>query len=234
MKPRFSRIVLPLCASLAFNFGFGQSAENKKIRDLLAETQRNYAAAGAFSVDTRYSLKIGEDVCESHTGGLIVDGKNYYLRIAQTEFVGIANRFLKIDGVNHLMQLVPDDSAPVIINLETTLSHFENGTLAETAQEWVCTLLAPKYTSVPYGKAVIYIDKKTRLIRRQILFLSIKSSCKNKAGKIVTGFSKIDVVFSNFLRGNVKTDKLELSRYIRSRNGRYIPAVNYKDFTIVD
>jgi len=100
--------------------------------------------------------------------------------------------YIKVDNEARLMQVstgeIPD---PVeAYNVRALMSHFNVFSLTSTADQFICTMTGPELTMVPYGKAVIYINKMILHFEANPLYAQAKrlqEQQRKKCGQITQG-----------------------------------------------
>jgi hypothetical protein len=220
--------------------GFGQHEDQKKIAALFSKSQKFYENNPQFKLDLEYKLfptSVSVTVSEKYSGQLIKHNGNSYSRIGSTEFIQIKSEYIKIDNDSKLVQITKkDDVVPdEVYNLGNLLNNFNDFKLKSDAQYWVCTLTAPEISFVPYGKAIIYINKKDYSVARQILFLLHKTEYKNEKGKKISDYPRMEISIGNLQAPTAKmVEKLRMENYISRSNNTFKLSNNYSGYKIVD
>jgi len=217
------------------------SNDKKKIMDLFLKSQKVYENNTVFKLDLNYKLFTtykSNAVSETYDGVLFKNGEEYYSKIASTEFIKIGSISLKIDNASKLIELSSENSKIQLndlYDLNSMVSNFDVFELTSNADFWICSLTAPRITFVPYGKVVIHIHKTKHTISKQVLYLLTQNKYKNKDGKIVMDYPRLEINFSNFTTAPIDfKSRFDKETYLVQRNKKYYPAGSYKNYKIVD
>ncbi|WP_146193438.1 hypothetical protein [Flavobacterium sediminis] len=223
-------------ALVIFCFGmtYAQIPKDKdKVVTLLEESKKAYENTKAYSLSLRsvvYKDFDTQEVLEESQGVFIKYGQENYLKMSNGEAANLETVTVKTDGDSKLIQIgKKNKQAELIYDLSGIVKNYSSFQVVETSKEWICTLEAEKIASTPYGKIKIYIDKKTKYINRQILYLY---AAIPKSGKDY--YPRIEMIFTDFTFLKERPKQLELSHYVKKVNLKYTPSLYYAGYQIID
>lgn len=215
--------------------------DRKAITDLFTKSQKVYVNAENFKFSTAYKLfntYKSTTVAEKYEGIVFKQKDDFYSKIGTTEFVKLNEDYIKIDHASKLMQIGKvdrEDAGSQSYDLTALLSNFTVFELTETADYFICKLTAPAITFVPYSKVIVYINKKSYMMSKQILYMLKKINYKDAKGQIQESFPRLEIAFSDFQTQNIEWGtKFSQKSYIAKKNNKTVPSNNYKDYKIVD
>lgn len=220
----------------------GQNTTAKaQIVEICKKARGKYDNTKAFSFNTVYKLYSNyttKSVTTQYNGAAAKRGNTYYAKINNTEFVKWSDLYLKIDNDLKLMQVdkTGEEATDIeIYDLTKMMANFKDFDLTSNSTSWICTLTAPKITFVPYSKVIIHINKADYTISKQILYLLQQTSYKDKKGKKVYSYPRVEVTFSNF-QASVGPYEPKFSKglYISTKGKKYVTANKYSTYQIVE
>lgn len=204
----------------------GQS-QTPKVVEILKQAQELYNVTKNYTLNTHYTLYQGENsnrVEESYEGLLLKQNATFYSRIHTTEFLYFDDEYLKINHDQKRIQYGEAKQKKTLekgISIESYLKFFKNHSLKETSTAYICTLTTTAITPLPYGKVVMYIDKKTKQITKQTLYYLEKKAFKDASGATFYGIPRLEITFS-MLNKDITTykDRLQSSSYVSIKNNK--------------
>jgi hypothetical protein len=223
---------------LSFNAFAG---DKEKILELIKKSNAAYESAPKFQTDVNYKLyasATSKTVTEAYSGTIIKSGKDVYTKIHTTEFVQIGARFIKIDHNNKAVEYSSinkqaDNNFYSMIN--NYLQYFSKFELATEGNLWKCVLSTAELSMVPYSKVVIYIDKATNRITKQVLYFLVKNEYKDAAGKAKKDYPRLEIIPSNYTDKNIPVgNKLNLANYIQVDNNTISLVSRLSAYTLID
>jgi len=218
---------------------FGLQVHSQNIKEILTHIQQE-VSTNDFKVNLKYQLfkgVDGEKSLESFDGIYLKSGVNFYNKIKNTETI-VGNDFMV--KINHDQKAMLydnfeiDKSKPTdMLNLTILLKNFESPSVQDLGETWKCEMTAVEYSQMPYSKVVLFVDKKTYRIKKQILFLTSIMNFSDDA----TDFNipRLEIEYSNYTSVNA-TDKLLFKRekYISIKNNKIIPSSRFKEYEIIN
>jgi hypothetical protein len=180
-----------------------QPSERDQITTILRKTQKLYEDKKTFQFKVNYSLYPTAKsmvVAENYQGLVVKSQDNIYAKIQGTEFIKINSLYVKIDSEAKLMQVTEEknpseEMTTQLYKLTQMLTYFNDFALKSTDDYWICTMTAPKLSLIPYGKAVIFINKKDFSITKEVMYMLTQAKYKNN-GKTTLEYPRLEITFS--------------------------------------
>lgn len=237
MKLKGFLVSLFFCCLLSY----GKSPEDKeKIVALFKKTANFYDSKNSFQVDLSYMLcptATSNQIVEKYKGYLAKKNKGGYVKIDKTEFITDEKNSLKIDNESKLIQMNSKEASKnedLFYDIKKYLTNFSNFTLTSNDNEWICTMTTPAVTFIPYTKVVIFIDKKSNSITKEVFYLIVKNKYKAPNGEMKNDYPRIEISMKNFT-SKIKNEELfKIGHYINSKHGKIFPIGTYKSYKIVE
>ena len=188
----------------------------EKFQTLMAKTEAYYQEREHYTYDVSYAFyNEGTAIpAEELTGKVHKNGKHYYSKIGNTEFLYAAHEFVK---VNHdeqaiLYSSIEETQNFTPVQLNGLMGHFERIKTIKKGNEIRCEITFKKNPSMPYSGMSLVLDAKTHALKKQELFLLegkvypwMSSGLKRtEAGKIAISFreketEKQGIKISNYI-----------------------------------
>ncbi len=228
--------IQPLIFLLFCNIAFCQMGSEKaktKIIELLKQSREAYNLNVGFTFKTNnkiYESYTSSNVLENTKGKYCKYGDNNYLKIHDGEIAKVDDFIIKTDGTSRLMQIEKSNNKEQqVYDLTNLVKSYTVFSFSESTNDYICSLEAEKISVTPYGKIIIYIDKKTKLIKKQVMFLYSTINFKNK--EVIP---RIEMIFSDFKIVNTKPKELFTNNYFKKVNSKYHPSKTYVGYQIID
>lgn len=210
--------------------------------DIIKKSHDMYTNLDRYSFETNYKSFGSYDdteVLENYNGKMIRKDKQVYLRTNNTIFLNSQDKNLKIYGDEKVIEAykaVKQDAikqSPIFIT--EMLKQYKHKDFEESTKHFICTLQAGYITQMPYGKIIIYINKKTYAIEKQIFYMLAKLPyVSNKTGERKTGNPRIEIELKSFKTtiNNQELNQINLSNYVKTSGSKLLAVGEFKDFTI--
>jgi hypothetical protein len=119
--------------------------------------------------------------------------------------------------------------------LDTFTDQFSVKNVIDKGNHWICSLTTDVITQLPYGKVEIYIDKKSSLITKQVLYFLSQTPYKTANGEKRIGSPKMEITLSNYKTVLNETEKrtVQLNTYVKQSGSTIQPVGVYKKFEII-
>lgn len=214
--------------------------DKDKILEIIKKSKASYESIPAFQIDinyTLYSTATSAQVTEAYTGTLIKDKGGFYSKIHDTEFVQIADSYIKIDHNAKAMEYSKNQNTPDALYgmLDQYISYFSKFELATEGNYYKCILSTAEISMVPYSKVILYVDKNTYRISKQIMHLLVKNDYVDAKGKTQKDYPRLEIIAKNFTDKNINAEKkLSLSNYVVISNKTISPASRLSTYTFID
>ncbi|PZO26638.1 MAG: hypothetical protein DCF13_13475 [Flavobacteriaceae bacterium] len=221
---------------------FSQPKNDKfKVLDLLAKSKKAYETKKNLVIKTTYNFYnsfSSKKPSETYFGLFLKGDGEYYSKIGSTELINLKDCNIVID--NELKKIVsnsPIDNSSIDKSYDLTsfCNNFSMFSLSSTNDNWICTMTAPEITFVPYSKIIVYINKSTHLISKQVMYYLNAIKYKDSKGKIKQDFPKIIIDFRShsFELGGEK-DRLKKGYYLNTNKGQITPSNKYIGYKLID
>lgn len=222
-------ILIFICSISAY------SQENKQLTTIFQKVSEAYTNPERISLNFSYKLYTtykSPIVSEQYIGYYFKTKTESYMKIHNTEFMQAKGISLKVNHDQKAM-LVGKNSAEIAAatptNISGYLKYFKTKNLSSDGNNWICTLETSLYTQLPYGKIVVYVNKRTYKIEKQILYLLDKASYKNKNGIIKQDYPRLEITISD----RNSFDVFNINTFITMHGQNYLPSKKYSNYKLL-
>ena len=227
MITRLVQILIFTIASI-FTGGhlYGQSV---KIKDVLDKATTFYTTKNQYRIDMKFTMYrgfSGNNKTESYTG--IMERNGDYMKnsiLNTTIYQYPKSKIIIDDDVKTLTYTLVDmqslQNVPVDLNI--FLEYYKESQVIDGGKVWICEMVYvdEKILAPPYGKVVLYIDKKDYSIQKQELFFSNRIPFKSKKGnEIEQDYGRLVITLSHDM--NVTITPKNQSDFISVNNSNSI------------
>ena len=232
-----TKYVMMVCMLVLFAQAGVAQGELPEIERLLSSSQSFYTQHPKFQVALQYRLYRTPEQpveIESYNGILIKDHNNLYLRIHQTEFITAGERSLKINHEEKAMEYMRLEYSGIQNNpldIESYLKFFAERKVLDGGKVWICQMVTPKYTQLPYASIAFYLSKETYEIQKQVIELVSPASIKDEQGKLTGERKFLETTLRHIIEKDQRIiDYPQMNTYITVKNGVVIPLEAYKSY----
>ncbi len=209
---------------LLLSFSWGITAQQGEMKSLLKKVADFYTNSGEYYIDINYKMYrglTGNQVTESYNGVLIKKGAFYKMEVLGTEVLQFGDEKLILDHNNKLISYAKDKTqnpAELITNMNTFLQYYNEYQILDKGSNWVCEFVSSKKNiqQLPYGRVLLYVNKKTYALARQELYFSSVVPFKGKNGDTEYDYGRLIITLENSLKKNTEITSLE--DYIKSNS----------------
>lgn len=208
-----------------------------KVTQLLERSQSFYENHLVFKATLQYKLYRGLEnpvEIERYNGVLMKGYKKMYLKIHNTEFITSGKYYLKVNHEQKAMEYLPLSNAGLENNpldMKSYLKFFADREISDGGTVWVCKLIAPKYTQLPYASVTFYFDKRSYEIEKQIVELVAPGNIRDEQGKLTPERKFLETAIKEFTSEKKKIDNHpQISTYISIRKENIEPVETYKTY----
>lgn len=220
-----------------------QAQANTSVTDLdeiLKKTQDFYKNESSYYIETQY--KLFENHKDSHPlstyKGEMGKMKNtYYNNVLGTEMYVGNDIMIKASHDQKAIEVSNNtlNGAEAIFNISGFLKSFKDYKVVQKEEVIRCELLAPELTSLPYGKIILYINKKDYSLQRQVMYYLHSSEYKNEKGEMVVSYPKLEINFSQVKPVSLlEKEVFNKSYYIVQNKGVIQPANNFANYKVIN
>lgn len=217
-------------------------AQKPSVKELLSKVANFYQKTNQYHIDmtfTMYRGIKGDKLTESYTGTMEKNDeytKNSTLetlvyRFPQAQLIIDENQkkiiYNKLE--THAMQNAP-------VDLSAYMKYYDTSQVLEEGNQWICELIASQnaFSELPYGKVLLYVNKKDYRVTKQILFFSNLIPFRGKEASDVEqdyGRLHIDLLYDF----NKKIEKKELAYFItKTANNKIQLQKDFAGYQLVD
>ncbi|WP_291128462.1 hypothetical protein [Flavobacterium sp. UBA7682] len=230
-----------LCCLLVSATAFAQTNNKKEILSLFEKAKKVYESNNFFQIETKCSIYTSYNATvpkEQYTGLILKKSNEYYSKIGMIEMVSLKDFQIVIDnGLKKISvsEMENANSMEKAYDLTGFCQNFNSFVLTSQNNSWVCTLTAPKVAFAPYGKMIVYIDKSTNRITKQVVYLLTSMKYKDAKGKTKEAYPKMVTEFISFKSDISKHQyKFSSSQYITKSKGEFSVSKNYTGYKLID
>jgi len=230
-----------ICCFLCY--GISMHAQEKTVHEILKSTQEAMKNSSDLSCNMSYNwydTYIATKPSIEYKGQMIKQESVVYSKINQTFFITDekAQLALKCNEVQQALIVSKVNANQGQLPwelLETYIEQFKIKKVIDKGSHWVCTLTTDVITQLPYGKVEIYIDKKSSLMTKQVLYFLSQVPYKNAKGEKKAGNPKLEITLTDFKTVLSKDEKrtAQLGTYIKRKGKSITPVAAYKKFEII-
>jgi len=241
MKKKYIQIISVILLQTFVGIkAYGQATvKDNRVEHLLTKAQQFYEQTPEYVLDMTYTLyqgKEGTTPLSTYTGHLVKDGLDYYSKINNTETFKLGREYLKVNHDQkkgyYTTSTVEGPENPTI-NVSSFLIYFKHKAYAETSTHYICTLSTTGVTTLPYGRAEVYIDKTSGRITKQILHYLSKQKFTDAQGNIVWDYPRLQIDFTGFEKNiNPYLSKFDLDKYIHVTSKKIEPKGSLSGYAI--
>lgn len=220
---------------------YAQKTDKNTILNLLSESKKVYESNNGVVQNVIYKLYptyTASSATEEYKGVIATKGKKAYAQIGFAEFVNLDGHFLHIDNQSKLIQYSSASEKEIsVFDFFKFINNFTNYSIKTEGNTIVCTLSSGAVTFVPYSKIEIHLDKNTKQIIKQKLYLLISNNYKDSKGNIKSGSPRMEITFSSTQKTSLPgyDKKFILGTYLlQSDKNKFSVASDYTGYTIID
>lgn len=207
--------------------------------DILKKSMQIFQKNPNFEIDLQYTLFRNANnpvVIEQYKGKLVKQGKNTYLKIHNTEFIRVNNKYLKINNEEKAMEYgkistsIPQN--PLEIN--HYLNYFADKKVTVENETIRCELTTPKLTQLPYYSLSLFFDKTSFLLKKQVMALVAPGNIVDEKGKLTAEPKFLEIKIKNMDTSVQESEYFKLETYIQQANNSVSPTSKYASYKLID
>lgn len=196
-------------------------------------------AISSYQVDLTYNLFENENstkVIDQYVGSLFKNNLNIYNKVGIAEIVQTSEFSLLVNHEEKAILLNEPEgylSENINFNFESVLS-FVDIKLAETNTDyWAIDLIAKEVSQLPYYKMTFYIDNKTYLLKKQVLYYFAQYDLNEKEEY---DNPRVEITYSKYRydKFTISKDVFKLEKYMILKENTYFPSSYCKNYEIVN
>lgn len=217
-------------------------AQKPSVNELLSKASNFYQKTNHYQVNmtfTMYRGITGGEKTESYTGTMEKNNEYTKNNILGTSVYRFPQAQLIVDNtqkkiVYTALETNAIQNSPV--DLSAYMKYYDKSQVSEEGNYWVCELVASQnmFSQLPYGKVLLYINKKDYSVTKQVLFFSNLIPFQGKEDSdIQQDYGRLHV---NLLYDfNKKIEKKELAYFIKKvANNKMQLQKDFASYQLID
>ncbi|WP_203258193.1 hypothetical protein [Hyunsoonleella ulvae] len=239
MIQKLTFILFAMCC-LATHTSFSQQ-EDLDVQSLIQKVKHSYEDEHMYSLNVTYKLyenSTSTTPKEFFTGKIIRDNNQYYSKINNTEFIQFTNAYVKINHDEKAMLYINEPAKEVesITDFTKYLAHFNEANIALENGMYKCEITAKQVTFLPFTKLVLYVDKNSFRLKKQVVYLAQHSISKDKNGKDVVSNPRLEIMFTNFSNKGINNsqDVFILNNYVNISQNIINPSKKLEAYQLIN
>ncbi len=209
------------------------------VKEILKKIENKFESKKQYKIKADYTLYrglIGTQKLIEYKGELIFNKPVKYNKINKTETIVSKNSYIK---VNHEQKAMVYSNSKNFtkqsqeLDITSLLKTFNTGKLTQDAQNWICELLPKKYSPLPYTRISLIIDKKTLLLKKQVMLLKNKFNYSKTKEKEMD-YMRLEIKFhpvSALTKEDFKT--INIDRFVKKQSKKVTLTDKYKNYQLI-
>lgn len=182
MKQRINIVIFLVMSTCLY-------AQQMDVKSVLEKTTDYYSNIKEYQIDmtfTMYRGITGDNITESYMGSVQKTKTCTVNTVLGVEVYQFPDVKLVVDtakkNIIYSKSGASNGSGP--IEIESLLNYYDKTKLNDGGKEWICEMVSTQKTfnQLPYGKVVLYINKKNYSVSKQVLYFSSLIPFKSKSG----------------------------------------------------
>jgi hypothetical protein len=219
-------------------FTIGTTAYSQTVNEVLQRMGKQYSTAEYLQYNSNYSLYKTADskkVEQAYKGFFHKNPQNeIYMKIDQTEILNSKNVNLKINHSEKAIQISdPMQNYFGNFDIRPLLDLCKIESFKDFKVYWEITLIAKKYSNLPYSKIVVQISKKY-FLEKSIFYYNTAVNFSKDYRSPKSYLPRLEVSNTNFTRKGTNSSLFAINSYFTSNKNKYIPVERLKNYEIID
>jgi len=209
-------------------------------KSVLQDVTRNYEDTPAYEIEATYTMYrglTGNNSTETYKGLLVKNGDINSFRILDSEVIQSSMHKINLNHKSKTISYTKQEqtglaNSPIAIN--QFLDFFEQSKITEKDGELICELVSKKGNQqIPYGKIILYVDKATSLLKKQVFFFATAIPFQ-EGEKTTMDYGRLVIDFAH-KGATVKTKALDIDTYVQiKKDGNIKIAENFKTYIVIN
>ncbi|MFK7032409.1 LolA family protein [Flavobacterium oreochromis] len=224
--------------SLIILLFFCQGMRSQNAEAILKKATSCFEQNKSISFVSKYQLfktYTSKEVIEYYVGAFKKSGNEIYQKIGNTEFIQSNNKSLKI--INKEKTMVYSANVAALNQNAFDLKLLEKTYKVKTAIDrkdyWEIELESKQFTSVIYGKIVLWITKNYTL-KKQLFYYSIAVDFSKKHNKNDLEMPRLEVDIQDFnLNASLPKSVFDMSSYVAVSGSSIKPIGKYSKYKVI-
>ena len=126
-----------------------------------------------------YEDYTSKNVIQRYSGVMLKNNNTYYSKINHMEVLGFPDYSVKINHDEKAMLIEKAERQKAPVDLKIYLTGFKSSLRSE-GNFWVCEFVPTGPTQIMLSKILVYIEKNSNVLYKQILYYSAPGDVKDK------------------------------------------------------
>ncbi|MFH6994549.1 hypothetical protein [Flavobacterium sp. FlaQc-48] len=217
----------------------GSIAYSQTVSEVLQQMGKQYTIAEPLQYNSNYALYKSADskkIEQAYKGFFSKNSSNeIYMKIDQTEILNSKSINLKISHPEKAIQIAdPIKNYFGTFDIKPLLDLCKIESFRDFKTHWEITLLAKKYSALPYSKIIIQISKKYYL-QKSIFYYSTAVNFSKDYKAPNSYYPRLEVTNTNFSKKTPNPSIFITKNYITMMgNKNYVPVERLQHYEIID
>lgn len=215
------------------SFGYGQT-----VNEVLQRMGTQYSIAQPLQYNSNYALYKSADskkIEQAYKGLFIKNASNeLYMKIDQTEILNSKTINLKISHAEKAIEMAdPMKNYFGNFDIKPLLELCKIESFKDLKTYWEITLVAKKYSTLPYSKIIVQISKKY-FLQKSIFYYSTAVNFSKDYRAPKSYYPRLEVINTNFSRKAPNASLFATSYYLTNSKNKYVLADRLKNYEVID
>ncbi|OUL60368.1 hypothetical protein [Flavobacterium sp. AJR] len=229
----FQKILLIICFFTIVSAGYSQT-----VNEVLEKMGKQYSTAEPLQYNLNYSLyKSAESkkIEQSYKGIFIKNASNeIYMKIDKTEILNSKTINLKISHPEKAIEIAnPIKNYFGDFDIKPLLDLCKIESFKDFKTYWEITLIAKKYSALPYSKIIVQISKKY-FLQKSIFYYSTAVNFSDDYRAPKSYYPRLEVTNTNFNRKVPSSSFFTTSNFFTTSKNKYVLAERLKNYEVID
>ncbi len=206
--------------------------------ELLLAAQEFFNQKEYVKAEMQYTLYRNSEApitIEKYDGLFIKNKEDIYLKIQDTEILHKDSHYLKVNHSQKAMEYAEGhdmEQNPMV--LERYLNLFAEQEVKDLGTVWQCTLTAPKFTQLPYGRVIFYISKENNQLQKQIMELVAPAAILDENGKRENTQKHLEIAIRSLRSSNASIPHSEIATFVNISKSTAQVTSAYKTYKLIN
>lgn len=229
----FQKSLLIISFLTICSIGYGQT-----VNEVLEQMGKQYSSTQPLQYNSNYALYKSADskkTEQAYNGFFSKNASNeLYMKIDQTEILNSKTINLKISHSEKAIEIA--------YTMKNYFGNFDIKPLFELCKiesfkdlktYWEITLVAKKYSTIPYSKIIIQISKKY-FLQKSIFYYSTAVNFSKDYRTPKSSYPRLEVTNTNFSEKAPNPSFFATSYYLTISKNKYVPVDRLKNYEVID
>jgi hypothetical protein len=215
------------------SFGYGQT-----VNEVLERMGKQYSIAQPLQYNSNYALYKSADskkIEQAYKGIFSKNASNeLYMKIDQTEILNSKTINLKISHSEKAIEVAdPMKNYFGNFDIKPLLELCKIESFKDLKTYWEITLVAKKYSTLPYSKIIVQISKKY-FLQKSIFYYSTAVNFSKDYRAPKSYYPRLEVTNTNFSRKAPNPSLFATGYYLTTSKNKHVLADRLKNYEVID